>query len=237
MQMAAVLHFRGDAVLCCESAAVVWGFGERDPEMVSVALAGRNARALDGVRIHRVRSLDRRDVRLRHGIPVRSPALTLVDLAAVLSASELEAALAIATRRNLTRTAQIREALRRVPANSRGIGTLRDLVDSRTAPADTRSHYERRLLALIAAAELPRPVTNASVEGHLVDLYWPRQRLVVEIDGFAHHGDRGAFERDRLRDQRLMAAGHRVMRVTARHIDRTPYAAVARLSAALAFKE
>ncbi len=47
-----------------------------------------------------------------------------------------------------------------------------------------------------------------------VDFAWPTARLVVECDGFEHHGDRPAFERDRRRDAILVAAGWRVIRVT-----------------------
>ncbi len=75
---------------------------------------------------------------------------------------------------------------------------------------------------------------NASVEGMEVDFYWPAQRLVVEFDGFAYHSDRQAFEHDRLRDQRLIAAGNRVMRLTARQLDGTTEAVIARLAVAIA---
>jgi len=38
--------------------------------------------------------------------------------------------------------------------------------------------------------------------------------LIVEVDGFAYHSSRPAFERDRRRDARLQAAGFRVIRFT-----------------------
>jgi very-short-patch-repair endonuclease len=57
---------------------------------------------------------------------------------------------------------------------------------------------------------------------------------VVEFDGFGYHSARRSFERDRLRDQRLVAAGYRVIRITARQLDRTPEAVIARVAAALA---
>lgn len=60
------------------------------------------------------------------------------------------------------------------------------------------------------------------------------QRLIVEVDGFAFHSTRQAFERDRLRDAELQPAGYRVMRVTWRQIATTPEAVIARLAAALA---
>lgn len=42
--------------------------------------------------------------------------------------------------------------------------------------------------------------------------------LYLEIDGYAFHGDADAFERDRGRDARLAADGHRRLRVTARSV-------------------
>ena len=67
---------------------------------------------------------------------------------------------------------------------------------------------------------LPSPIVNAAVEGMEVDFHWPAHGLVVEIDGFEYHRTRAAFERDRERDLALQLAGLRVVRLTARTIDR-----------------
>jgi len=48
----------------------------------------------------------------------------------------------------------------------------------------------------------------------------------VEVDGFAYHSSREAFERDRRRDARLQAAGYRVVRFTYRQIVSDPDAAI-----------
>ena len=37
---------------------------------------------------------------------------------------------------------------------------------------------------------------NVQVEGYEVDAWFPRERLIVELDGYRYHQDRGAFERD-----------------------------------------
>jgi very-short-patch-repair endonuclease len=47
---------------------------------------------------------------------------------------------------------------------------------------------------------------------------WRDARLIVETDGHRHHGTRAAFERDRARDARLIAAGWRVVRFTERQV-------------------
>lgn len=89
------------------------------------------------------------------------------------------------------------------------------------------------MLGLIRAAGLPTPEVNVRVAGHEVDLLWRAQRLVVEVDGFAFHSSRAAFERDRLRDADLLAAGYRVIRITWRRLTQEPEAVVASLAVAL----
>ncbi len=97
----------------------------------------------------------------------------------------------------------------------------------------TRSDAERRLLALIGQAGLKKSETNVRLLGYEVDLLWRAQRLVVEVDGHAFHAHRAAFERDRARDQVLVAAGYRVIRVTWRQLEREPLAILARIAGAL----
>jgi very-short-patch-repair endonuclease len=87
-----------------------------------------------------------------------------------------------------------------------------------TSAHRTRSELENRFLAFLDAERLPRPRTNATVEGYEVDFHWARARLVVELDGYATHATRNAFEEDRARDRRLQLAGYRVLRITARQL-------------------
>jgi very-short-patch-repair endonuclease len=84
-------------------------------------------------------------------------------------------------------------------------------------------------MRLCRDAGLPRPAVNVPIVGLEVDFVWPSQRLVVELDGYAFHRDRGSFERDRRRDARLQLAGYRVVRVTHRRLAEEPEAVVAEL--------
>jgi very-short-patch-repair endonuclease len=52
------------------------------------------------------------------------------------------------------------------------------------------------------------------IEGIEVDFVWRHRRLIVEVDGYAHHRSPEAFERDRERDVVLEVKGWRVMRFT-----------------------
>jgi very-short-patch-repair endonuclease len=76
---------------------------------------------------------------------------------------------------------------------------------------------------------------NARVNHYEVDFLWREQRLIVEVDGYAYHGTRAAFERDRARDADLQARGYRVMRVTWRQLVDEPEALIARIAQALAW--
>lgn len=58
-------------------------------------------------------------------------------------------------------------------------------------------------------------------------------RLVVETDGFAHHGDRDAFVRDRRRDEALLRRGIPTLRLTAADVIADPKAAALRVVQAL----
>jgi very-short-patch-repair endonuclease len=181
-----------------------------------------------------VTALDPRDIRKLGGIPITSPARTILDLAAVVRRRELEQALAEAYARRLARRSELASLLARRSSRP-GTHALRALLEDGT-PALTRSQAEERLLALIRAAELPQPEVNIRIGRHEVDFVWRDQRLIVEVNGFRFHSSRSAFERDRRRDAELGTLGFRVMRVTWRQIVNEPEALVARLAAALAVR-
>jgi very-short-patch-repair endonuclease len=48
---------------------------------------------------------------------------------------------------------------------------------------------------------------------YLVDLWWPAGRVVIEIDGYRHHGNRFNFCEDRHRDYELLISGCIVLRL------------------------
>ena len=100
-------------------------------------------------------------------------------------------------------------------------------------PRLTGSEAERRLLSLIRKAGLPKPQTNTKVHGKNVDAYWPEHHLVMEVDGFAFHGHRQAFEQDRRTDRRLTNHGITVLRTTWRELTDAPERVVADLAGAL----
>ena len=92
------------------------------------------------------------------------------------------------------------------------------------------------MLELVRAAGLPRPEMNVMLHGHEVDFLWRDARLVVEVDGYAFHGSRRAFVRDRRRDSVIIAAGMRVLRLTWRQLTRERDRTLAQLAQALVIR-
>jgi very-short-patch-repair endonuclease len=219
-EMAAVLAVGHDAAISHRSAAALWEIlPPVDDPIVDVSVTRGHPRHRPGIQVHRTRRLHRS---VNAGIPVTTPLRTLVDLAAVsVDARELERAV---------EEAQVRRLVTRRDLEAQG-NRFASAVDHE--PSLTRSEAERRLLALIRAARLPPPRTNVRVAGYEVDFMWPQHRLVVEVDGFAFHSTRAAFERDRARDRALLAAGYVVLRITWRQLVHEPEVVVAELAAAL----
>ena len=215
--MAVVLATGG--VLSHHTAAAIWGIRPHEGP-VHITVAGEARKRRPGVRIHRCHSLD---AAVQDGLPLTTPARTLQDLASQVGQPELDRAVEQA---QVLRLATREEIAAQLPRRGRRALTAA-LYDD---PQLTRSEAERRLLALIRQARLPRPETNVRVHGYEVDLLWRRQRLIIEVDGFAYHSTRQAFERDRARDAALQAAGYRVVRFTWRQIVYDSHALVAQLT-------
>jgi very-short-patch-repair endonuclease len=56
-----------------------------------------------------------------------------------------------------------------------------------------------------------------SIGRYVVDFYCPSERLVVELEGSAHDGERASI-RDNARERLLIAAGLTVLRLENRHV-------------------
>jgi very-short-patch-repair endonuclease len=201
-EMAAVLACGGRAALSHQTAAAIWGFGQRD-RVVHVTVEGDTARSRHGIRVHQTASLT---AAVHRGLPLTDPARTLHDLKTMLPPHELD----------------------RAREQAHVLGLV--IPDDARAPEFTRSEAERRLKALCKAAGLPAPKMNARVAGYEVDAFWPAQKLIVEIDGYAYHRTRQAFERDRRKDAALTAAGYRVVRITWKRLTTEPLSLTAQLT-------
>lgn len=233
-EAAAVFACGDGAVLSHRTAAALWELTPAPARMapVDVASSRRLRGPRHGVRLHLARGLSPDEIGHHHGLPLTTPARTLLDLAASVARVELERALARGERNRALTHDVIETLLARHPGRP-GAPMLRALLRAPGGPALTRSEAESRFLELVRKASVPDPETNGMVEGLEVDFAWRTERLVVEIDGYAHHADRAAFERDRCRDGVLAAAGFRVIRVTWRQLTTEPAMVLVRLAQAL----
>ncbi len=100
-------------------------------------------------------------------------------------------------------------------------------------PDLTRSELERLFLALCRRHRFPSPEVNARVGSYEVDFLFRGASVIVETDGFRHHGNRAAFESDRARDAELQGLGFRVLRFTYRQVRNEPATVVASIRSLL----
>jgi hypothetical protein len=181
------------------------------PHTIEVTVTGKGPRSRPGLSV-RVTSHPPAVAEV-HGLPVTAPLRTLADLAPDLSAEAFEAACAAALVRRLVTQQEL------------------DALTPDTAP--TRSELERCFRRLIRDAGLPPPAVNPRDDGPMPDFRWTDQRVIVETDGWAAHGNRAAFERDRARDADRAADGWAVLRFTPRQLQTRPAWVVARVAATL----
>lgn len=199
-----VLEYWG-AALSHRSAAELWGLLRPGNGSVDVSIPGDSGRAKrSGIRLHRSHSLLPASVTIRSGIPITTPARTIVDLRRV-SVGE----------RRLVTPRELRRAIRQ--ANVFGLP-----IEEGDRRRRERSDLEEDFLVLCRRHRLPTPEVNVRIGEHLVDFLWRERRLIVETDGYIYHRGRAAFEDDRTRDLALRALGYDVMHLADSQIEGEP---------------
>jgi Protein of unknown function (DUF559)/Transcriptional regulator, AbiEi antitoxin len=215
---AAVLAYAPDGVLSHLAAGAAWAIARSSALHVTVLQNDRAHRA--GITVHHRRSVPPDEVTRRDGLPITTPARTLLDLSASgLNRTRIELAVDAAERQRLLDFADLHELLARYPGRP-GTPSLKAVLAEYSDPHDVRSELEALLVELCHARGLPRPSENCSIEGRERDFAWPSRRLVVEADSYAWHRSPAALNADRERDVELTLAGWRVLRFTHAQITR-----------------
>lgn len=226
--LGAVRALGAGAVLSHLPAAVLWGFWKEAPGDVDVTVA-RCLKQRPGIRVHSVRALNPRDTTHHAGIPITTPARTLLDLATDLHSD-----------RALRRTVHEAQVQRRVnqqqltgqlerATGRQGVARLRAIVDLGYLP--TRSELEDRVLDLLQSGGFPKPQTNTRVCGLEVDFLI--DDLVIEADGARYHDTPHARQEDARKQALLESAGYRVIRVSWRQVTEEEDQTLMRVQAAL----
>ena len=154
------------------------------------------------------------------GIPVTTPARTLIDLGAVVRPERVEEALDCAIRDGLTSLPFIRFRLGEVRGRGRrGAGVIAPYVAHRHAGPVPASRGERRFLRLLREHGLPDPVLQFRIRrgGRVVarvDAAWPDRLLDVEMDGHRGHATRQKRAHDSTRGNEIELLGWHLLRFT-----------------------
>lgn len=223
---AAVLACGAGAILSHASAATVWGIYKRWTKPFHVSIQG-SPRRREGIKVHRAK-LDPSDRDNQLGLPVTSPARTLIDNAPDLTDKALTRAVNDLRRQHYLILDDLAATLDRC-SRYPGVARLHAFVENPTGP--TRSEFEDAFKAFCQRYGLPQPLTNEPLAGFEVDAYFPAERVIVELDGEEFHRD--SFESDRDRDATLLALGFVTVRITWKRLINTPQREAARLLAIL----
>lgn len=230
--MAAVLACGDGAALSHRSAAALWEIGTEMRGVVDVSVTRRCELRRPGLRVRGRPTLDAEDIFSWDGIPVTSPARTLVDLATELGPLGVERAVNDADKRDLIDPETLRLALDGY-AGEPGAPLLRSLLDKRTFRLSD-SDLEILFRPIAAAAKLPSPRSKQIVNGFEVDFFWPNLGLVVETDGLRYHRTPATQTRDARRDRAHVLAGMTPLRFTHYEVKHEPAQVRATLSRAAA---
>lgn len=236
--MAAALS--ADAVVSHRSAAELWGLIRPCGYIDLSVRPPHHPRLRPPAIAHRIADLHPELAVEREGMRVTDPVRTVVDLGLVLPTWAVKDALSrgITTKLfDVDLVQQLREALGRPGRN--GTGVIRRILAERLLAAGTEeSLLERRFLDLVHRQGLP-PVSIQHEVWHAgrfvarVDACYPERKLAIEVDGFAHHSSPEAFQRDRERQNRLVALGWTVLRFTWHDIVNRPAEVAQQIAAAI----
>jgi very-short-patch-repair endonuclease len=216
-EQAALLACGERAFLSHETAAAFRGILPALPAEVEVTVVGRYRASSEGIRVHRIKEIDRGEVSREQGLWVSSAARALLEIASTRSLEDLARALDEGlAKRVLTRDGVDAVLARNRPC--RGSGRLAALLAGGGGTTITRSEAERRFKRLIRDAELPAPETNVPFGRYELDFLWRDEGLVVEIDGYTFHTGPKAFRSDRDKTLAVKSAGLELLRFTRDHV-------------------
>ena len=199
------------SVLSHSSAAVAYGWVEPLRPYETVTRPGSGGpRRFGDVRVHRSSTLagDRTELR---GVPITTPARTLIDIVPREPVRVVARSVREAVRLEQTTLAEVGDALGR-HRGRRGTRRLARVLSSYIGvPLErARSGAEVQAMLVLRDAGVRLPRLNVEVAGLEADLSWPAARLIVEIDGAPFHQDRGE---DARKEAAWRAAGWAVRRL------------------------
>ena len=190
------------------TAAFRWKILKRAPSAIYVSSLNQR-RSIRNIVIRRRRELH---TVVLGGLPVTSPAQTLLDISLGLPDRELRKALANADFEGLLDP----DALFRVMGKGQhGSAKLRRAIERHMPElSQTLSPLEDMLLLLCERHGIPLPIPNGRVGDLMPDALWPQAKLIVEVDGGQAHSSPSQRRQDAERDMNFRRLGYTVLRYT-----------------------
>ena len=176
----------------------------------------------DGINTFRAANYD---VTVHKGIPVTTPAQTVIHLSSLAPFATLRRA--VNQGLNL-RLLSLRDL---ITHHHRGAKKLRAVL---ATAAPTRSENENAVLAISWTTPASRkPLVNPAIEGTnlIPDFLWPDKALVLEADSWRYHDQLLARADDRTKQAILEGLGYTVIRTSWAEITTRPDRMIARVSA------
>lgn len=218
-----------DAIVSHRSAAELWGLIQPAGYIDVSVKPPSHPRLRPPAIAHRILDLHPELAVERVGLRLTDPTRTIIDLGLVLPTWAVRDSLSrgLTTRLfQVDEVERLRDALGRQGRN--GTGVVRELLDERLLTmGDEESLLEKRFLDLVRRHGVPPHSFQFEVwhGGRFiarVDAAYPDRKLAIEVDGFAHHSSPDALQRDRTRQNRLVALGWTVLRFTWDDVVRRP---------------
>ncbi len=223
-----------DAVVSHELAGVIHGF-PLDPVTVGTAIVDRpNHRTTPGLRTKRV-PLTYSDVRPIGGLAMTTRPRTALDLLRTSRWTQARSLAGWLTTHEILGFSDIAREAALTPGRH-GTPQLRRLVEvsahgSLSAAEDLL--HELLRCALIVGWRANVPIVDSGRIIAVADVLFDSTRLVIEVDGYAAHSSREAFQRDRTRQNQLVAANYQVLRFTWADLTNRSIAVIDEIRAAL----
>ena len=96
-----------------------------------------------------------------------------------------------------------------------------------------RSEAERLLVKLLRDAGIKGWTTNYPIGKYKADVAFPKERVDIEVDGWAFHSDPEVFAKDRERQNAIALMGWQVLRFTWLDLTEHPQRVIAEIAAAI----
>jgi hypothetical protein len=230
----------GDARACSATAAALHGFDGfhlRPPFHVMIG-RGRDVKRVGHV-VHTTTVLPPIDRASVEAIPCTSGARTLIDLARTATAEQLTIAFDSGLRDGRFSESLVHRRIVALRTRGRfGIPRLLAAIEGSEVIRGGHSWLEREFLRLLAAAGLPRPMTQlvlAKAADRLVrvDCHFADANLVVELLGYRYHRSKAQLDRDAERLNALALEGRRVLQFTYDQVVACPLAVMSTMQAAV----